>query len=187
MVIAGLSTGHEIGLAAVGAAFIAFALISSFLLPLRDPNFPGRRMGLYVSVCVLFFVAMVSAVILFGREKPEAKAEQVSTPSTSTTATAPTTTAAESATTTSSSAPPQGDATAGKKVFGDAGCAGCHTLKDAGATGAVGPNLDELKPALDRIVTQVEHGGGAMPAFQGQLSPKQIQDVAAYVYSATHQ
>jgi mono/diheme cytochrome c family protein len=30
---------------------------------------------------------------------------------------------------------------------------------------------------------QVEVGGGAMPAFKGQLTPTQIQDVAAYVSS----
>src|SRR4029077_612316 len=33
----------------------------------------------------------------------------------------------------------KGDRAAGKKVFASAGCAGCHTLKDAGATGNVGP------------------------------------------------
>ena len=32
-----------------------------------------------------------------------------------------------------------GDAAAGKDVFASAGCAGCHTLADAGATGNVGP------------------------------------------------
>ena len=32
----------------------------------------------------------------------------------------------------------------------------------------------------------MEHGGGPMPAFKGQLSAKQIQDVAAYVFTATH-
>ena len=35
----------------------------------------------------------------------------------------------------------------GKKVFASAGCVGCHTLKDAGSTGTVGPNLDQLKPS----------------------------------------
>ena len=43
-VVAGLSSGHKIGLAAVGAAFIAFALVSSFVLPRRNPNFPGKYM-----------------------------------------------------------------------------------------------------------------------------------------------
>lgn len=76
-----------------------------------------------------------------------------------------------------------GDANAGKQVFETAGCKGCHTLKDAGATGTVGPNLDTLKPSKSVVAHQVEVGGGAMPAFKGQLSPAEIDAVAAYVSS----
>jgi mono/diheme cytochrome c family protein len=71
----------------------------------------------------------------------------------------------------------------GKQVFTSAGCSGCHTLKDAGATGNVGPNLDQLKPSKATVAHQVEVGGGAMPAFKGKLSDAQIQAVAAYVSS----
>jgi mono/diheme cytochrome c family protein len=71
----------------------------------------------------------------------------------------------------------------GKRVFDSAGCSGCHTLKDAGATGTVGPNLDDLKPSKATVAHQVEVGGGAMPSFKGQLSDAQIQAVAAYVSS----
>ena len=78
-----------------------------------------------------------------------------------------------------------GDATAGRKVFLSAGCSGCHTLKDANSTGTVGPNLDQAKPPLSRVVTRVTKGAGAMPSFKGQLSDKQIADVAAYVVKAT--
>jgi mono/diheme cytochrome c family protein len=78
-----------------------------------------------------------------------------------------------------------GDAVAGKQVFETAGCKGCHTLKDAGATGTVGPNLDQAKPALSLVVARVTKGQGAMPPFKGQLSDKQIADVAAYVVKAT--
>jgi mono/diheme cytochrome c family protein len=74
-----------------------------------------------------------------------------------------------------------GDPVAGRKVFLTAGCAGCHTLKDAGATGNVGPNLDQAKPPLSLAVTRVTKGAGAMPSFTGQLSDKQIADVTAYV------
>ena len=86
------------------------------------------------------------------------------------------------------SVPPQyqnGDATAGKQVFETAGCKGCHTLKDAGATGTVGPNLDQAKPPLSLVVERVTKGQGAMPPFKGQISDKQIADVAAYVVKAT--
>ena len=78
-----------------------------------------------------------------------------------------------------------GDATAGKKVFLSAGCTGCHTLKDAGSHGTVGPNLDDAKPDLAKVVDRVTHGKGAMPSFKGQLADKQIADVAAYVVKAT--
>jgi mono/diheme cytochrome c family protein len=72
----------------------------------------------------------------------------------------------------------------GKAIFTSAGCGGCHTLAAAGASGNVGPNLDTLKPAKDAVAHQVEVGGGAMPAFKGQLSDAQIQAVAQYVASA---
>jgi mono/diheme cytochrome c family protein len=80
----------------------------------------------------------------------------------------------------------QGDPAAGKKVFTTAGCTSCHTLKDANATGTVGPNLDEKKPPLELVVDRVTNGKGAMPPFGSQLSAKQIADVAAYVVKATH-
>jgi cytochrome c6 len=85
--------------------------------------------------------------------------------------------------TASNAGPPKpsgGGAADGKQVFTD-NCSSCHTLKDAGATATVGPNLDELKPAEPTVKTQVENGGGAMPAFKDQLSPAQIDAVAAYV------
>ncbi len=71
----------------------------------------------------------------------------------------------------------------GKKVFETAGCSGCHTLKDAGASGNVGPNLDQLKPSESTVAHQVEVGGGAMPSFKGQLSAAEIKAVAKYVSS----
>jgi mono/diheme cytochrome c family protein len=177
-VVAALSTGNEVGLAVVGGAFILFALISSFVLPARYPNFPGRHVGWYVAAGILFFVAMISAVLVFGVEKKEAaKPGEVTTTASSTTTTGATTTTGGAA---------QGNATAGKSVFASSGCGACHTLKAAGATGTVGPNLDQLKPAYDIVVHQVENGGGAMPPFKGQLSAKQIQDVAAFVVASTH-
>jgi mono/diheme cytochrome c family protein len=77
----------------------------------------------------------------------------------------------------------EGDAAAGKTVFASAGCASCHTLSDAGATGTVGPNLDEAKPDAELVHERVTNGAGAMPSFKGQLSEQQINDVAAYVSS----
>ena len=72
-------------------------------------------------------------------------------------------------------------------MFTSAGCVSCHTLKDAGATGTVGPNLDEAKPPAELVVERVTNGKGVMPSFKGQLSEQQIQDVAAYVSSVAGQ
>jgi mono/diheme cytochrome c family protein len=70
----------------------------------------------------------------------------------------------------------------GKQIFKD-NCASCHTLKDAGTTGTIGPDLDTLKPAEPVVKHQVEVGGGAMPPFKGTLSPAEITAVAKYVSS----
>jgi mono/diheme cytochrome c family protein len=69
----------------------------------------------------------------------------------------------------------------GKAVFEKAGCASCHTLKDAGATGTVGPNLDEKKPTKQRVVERVTNGKPPMPSFKGQLSAQEIDAIATYV------
>jgi mono/diheme cytochrome c family protein len=71
----------------------------------------------------------------------------------------------------------------GKQVFASAGCGSCHTLKAAGATGTVGPNLDAAKPTEAKVETQVTNGGGVMPAFKGTLTPAQIKAVAKFVSS----
>jgi mono/diheme cytochrome c family protein len=81
---------------------------------------------------------------------------------------------------------PEGDASAGKGVFASAGCSGCHTLQAANASGTVGPNLDDLKPELPAIQTQVINGGGGMPPYKGQLTDQQIADVAQFVFQSTH-
>ena len=74
--------------------------------------------------------------------------------------------------------------TEGKTVF-TTNCASCHTLKEAGTSGEVGPNLDELEPSLATVEHQVINGGGPMPAFgnEGILKPNEIKAVATYVSS----
>jgi len=73
--------------------------------------------------------------------------------------------------------------TDGKGLF-KTNCGSCHTLADAGTSGQVGPNLDQLKPAEALVIKQVNAGGGAMPAFKGTLTPAQIKLIAAYVSGA---
>src|SRR3954447_18553523 len=178
-VVAGLSTTNKIGLATVAALFIIFALVSSFVLPRRNPNFPGRRVGWYSALAVLFLIAMISAVLIFGRESEETEGGEAapSNPNTLPVASAP-----QPETRTSGG---EGDAAAGKAVFASAGCGGCHTLEAAGASGNVGPNLDQAKPDAARVGEVVTNGRGAMPRYKGRLTDKQISDVAAYVAQAT--
>jgi len=73
VLLAGLSTGHKIGLGVVAIAFISFALASSFLAPRRRPDFPGKNgLSVFVIACFVLFAAMISAVEIFGSES-EAK------------------------------------------------------------------------------------------------------------------
>jgi len=172
----GLATGNAIVLAGMAVIFIAFALISAFVIPRRSPNFPGRRLGVYVVVCFLLFLAMMGTVLIFGKEEKEAEGATHETPPAQT-STGKTTTGG----TETGGGAPAGDAAAGKQVFATAGCGGCHTLKAAGSSGNVGPNLDDLRPALAAVQAQVASGGGGMPSFSGDLSPAEIDAVARYV------
>ena len=67
--LASLSTGHTIGLALSAAAFIVFALVSAIVVPRTNPDYPGKRLGVFVGVSILFFIGMMCAVIIFGKEK----------------------------------------------------------------------------------------------------------------------
>ncbi len=67
-----------------------------------------------------------------------------------------------------------------KGVSGQVNCALCHTLADAGASGAIGPNLNELRPKADEVEKAMREGLGPMPAFTW-LSEQQIGLLARYV------
>jgi mono/diheme cytochrome c family protein len=73
--------------------------------------------------------------------------------------------------------------TDGKSIFTST-CGSCHTLADAGTTGAVGPNLDQSKPSKELAVDRVTNGQGAMPAFSDSLDAAQIEAVSEYVAGA---
>jgi mono/diheme cytochrome c family protein len=77
-----------------------------------------------------------------------------------------------------------GGGSPGAKVFADAGCGDCHTMRAANAKGNVGPNLDELRPNEEKVAKQVKSGGNGMPAFKDELSAEEIQQVAAFVATA---
>jgi cytochrome c2 len=86
-----------------------------------------------------------------------------------------------------------GDATRGKNLFrAEAQCGSCHTLKDAGSRGTVGPNLDDAfrrakeekfkSSAIQNVVLdQIRYPttGSGMPA--NLVKGQDADDVAAYV------
>ena len=173
----GLSTSHEIGLAVTGAIFITFALLSSFVFPHFNPNFPGKK-GLrwYIPLCFVFFIAMLSAVLYFGQEQKVAEATPGHPAS-------------------------SGNAANGKAVFTSSGCAACHTFTPAGSKGTIGPNLDALSdyankagvPLEDFTTEAIIHPpakyvppgfANTMPTTFGQtLSTSQIADLVAFLDS----
>jgi cytochrome c6 len=166
-------TGYETALLVVAIAFIVFALVAALVIPRSRPTFPGNRLGLFLAICGVFFVAQMTAVLVLAEvgEADEPVHEE----------------AAGGEEPESGGPPPgeaAGDPVAGKEVFlGASGCASCHTLADAGATGAIGPNLDATMPPPELVVERVTNGMGGMPSFADTLSEEQIQDVAAYVSS----
>jgi mono/diheme cytochrome c family protein len=73
------------------------------------------------------------------------------------------------------------DQAGGRSIFIESGCGGCHTLRDAGTTGVVGPNLDRIRPDPNHVGQFVIDGGVGMPSFSGILTHEQILAVARYV------
>jgi cytochrome c oxidase subunit 2 len=85
----------------------------------------------------------------------------------------------------------------GQQLFAEQGCDGCHTLKAAGATGDIGPDLDEVLPALapaeieESIVdpnAQIAKGFGSsiMPQdFEQAMSSKEIDTLVKFLSQST--
>jgi len=63
-----LATDHKVGLAVTAAAFITFALASSFLFPRFRPQYPGGGVPAFIVICFVFFFGMLAAVETFGAE-----------------------------------------------------------------------------------------------------------------------
>ena len=76
--------------------------------------------------------------------------------------------------------PPTGGAnpSRGQAVFAQ-NCSGCHGADGGGGNG--GPSLKGTGITMQQALTQIQNGGGGMPAFKGTLTEQQIRDVAAYV------
>ena len=65
-------------------------------------------------------------------------------------------------------------------------CGVCHTLQMAGSDGQIGPNLDQLKAQIPRIISVVTDGIGVMPPWEGILTYEEIEAVAYYVFNSTN-
>jgi mono/diheme cytochrome c family protein len=196
-----ITTTGKVVLLVVAGTFIVFSLVVAMVVPRRRPTFPGRRVGLFAALAAALFAAQLATVwwVTSTQEVEAAEhgepAEPETGPGETETAPGETETApaetetvpGETQTEPAETEPGQqgGDPAAGKAVFASAGCGACHTLSDAGTTGAVGPNLDAAKPSFDKVVERVTEGKPPMPPFKGQLTEQQIRDVAAYVSEAT--
>ena len=184
----GITTGGKVGLGLAAAALLVFAIAAAFWFPRRNSDFPGERLGPFVAVTVLLFLALMGAVLYFAKEEEAAGHAEVA--ETQPAETEPAETGGETETEPEGETETGeggggggegGDAAAGENVFSSAGCGSCHALEAAGSSGSVGPDLDESQPDFELAVDRVTNGSGAMPAFEGQLSEQEIRDVAAFV------
>ena len=95
MLLFGLSSGNKTAIIVMAAIFVGFALLCSMLIPRYRPQFPGGRgFSVFVGICVLLFLGMMTTVIVFGKES---KSEAAGSEPKTTTSAATTTTAAPSA------------------------------------------------------------------------------------------
>ena len=155
----------------------------SVLYAIRNGGFSGAIMPENIVVGneandVAAFVSKYAGAKSSASPTPQPPASQAPSQTTSTQQN----TTPEAGTTSTSTGATQQASAQGKQVFTH-NCASCHTLKDANATGQVGPDLDQLKPDDATVQRQVTNGGGGMPAFKGQLSDAEIKAVAEYVSS----
>ena len=65
-------------------------------------------------------------------------------------------------------------------------CGVCHSLQAAGSDGQIGPNLDMLKPQMEKIISAVTNGIGVMQPWEGILTEKEIEAVAYYIFNSTN-
>ena len=69
-------------------------------------------------------------------------------------------------------------ARSGEEIFTGA-CGSCHTLAAAGTQGQAGPNLDELGPDKDTVLTAIQEGPSIMP--ENLVTGAAADTVAQYV------
>jgi mono/diheme cytochrome c family protein len=190
---------NDVILGIVAAVLVGFSLFVSIVVPRRRPDFPGRSLRVFVLVSALLVVGMLTAVAVLGEShhfesEGGESGEVTNQPPTATT------TETETGTGTGTGQQPAGDPAAGKEIFTTTAqppCSSCHTLKEAGATQTIGPNLDEVLKGKDAAFihesivdpnAEVTTGSqpGIMPQTYGvHLDEKQLADLVAFLVQAT--
>ena len=202
----------------LGAALVLLALAISFF-GMRNESFPTNaqlRIGVgFVAVVVIataFLAVETSSDEAQKREDEqnlEASSEAEQEATTDSNATGVPSDSGEPAApgprdeTGNQAAPPgppatgKGDPAAGKQVFVDQGCGGCHSLQDASTTGQIGPNLDEalvdkdpgfIQTSIVDPGAEVEEGfsDGIMPVdYADSIPPQDLANLIAYLSSVT--
>ena len=91
----------------------------------------------------------------------------------------------------------KGDPAAGKTVYNDNGCGGCHAFQAAGSKGAIGPDLDETLAGKDAAFIEesitdpnAEVASGFQPSimpqdYGSQLTPQELADLVAFLQPAS--
>lgn len=77
-----------------------------------------------------------------------------------------------------------GDPVNGARLFATLGCGGCHTFAAAGASGDVGPTLDQSNLSATRLATILVRGRAGMPSYAERATQQEIADLVAYITSA---
>jgi cytochrome c oxidase subunit II len=91
----------------------------------------------------------------------------------------------------------KGDPAAGKTVFTDAGCGGCHAFMAAGTNATVGPDLDETLKGKDAAFIEESitdpnaevasgYAQNIMPQDYGtQLDSQELANLVAFLQTAS--
>ena len=151
----------------------------------RRMNDAVAEVGIVLAMLFLMFASAIAGFAVGRHTGGHGKSSSVASTQTAALSTVSATTSTEQTTTAAAATGGSATLAEGKRIFASAGCVACHTLKAAGATGTVGPNLDDRKPSYDKVIERVTNGKPPMPAFKGTLSPSQIQAVARFVSSST--
>jgi len=150
--------------------------------------FPGQPQIAAVLTVLVFFGAILSGLWIYRTGDAGAKAAWAGTPTTPIPESAPPTAAATTPATTSTATATtpakktkKSPLVVGAAAFTAQGCANCHTLSQANATGQGGPNLNTSDENAATMRATITTGRGRMPEFSTKLTAAQIAAIVAYI------